>query len=523
MVAISGTITLWKYRRIPYEFEAGYPCSGDVRAAMDKWEKAAGVSFVTHRNEENYLVIRDPASQSSSSMVGMQAGAQNVYIEVGYKSLHELGHALGLIHEQIRSDRDQYVDVQWQNIVNGKSNSQFQVQSDSQNLTDYDPASVMHYPAPAKGWQGDPHDQEVWTMRWKADRDKTLGPESWSELSTLDKSIQGLYAKYLTIPVPMGAETANGSWNNPYAVQFPFSIGGRQFFYGQNLSGKNWFIQELLADGKMGSETDHGSWGYSYGVQFPFTIGGRVFFYGQNLDAKNWFIQELLSGGKMGNETDHGSWGYSYGVQFPFTIGDRVFFYGQNLDAKNWFIQELLSRGKMGDETDHGSWNFAYGVQFPFTIGGRVFFYGQNLVGKKWFIQELLSGGKMGQETDHGDWGNAYRVQFPYAIGSNHYFYGQNQDTNYWFIQRLQEGGKVGDELQGGFWQEPYGVQFPFAIGGSQYFYGQKITWFSGYNWFIQQLLIDVWWRNNIIVRRPPQKNQKVVFYQPQLHHNPQM
>ncbi|KAJ7794263.1 hypothetical protein B0H14DRAFT_3159162 [Mycena olivaceomarginata] len=473
MVATMGNAILWKYRRIPFEFESGYPHESDVRDAMTKWEKAAGVSFVEHRNEANYIVIQDPASGKSSSSIGMLGGKQTVEIEVGYKALHELGHVLGLTHEQRRSNRDTYVDMQWDNIDRGTSNGDFSLDSNSDNLTDYDPASVMHYPAPATGWGGTPDDQEVWTMRWKDDQNKQLGPQKWSELSDLDKSDKGLRAKYEKVPVPMGAETANGSWNYPYAVQFPFSIGDRQFFYGQNLSEKNWFIQELKSGGKMGDETDHGTWGNAYGVQFPFTIGDR----------------ELKSGGKMGDETDHGTWGNAYGVQFPFTIGDRVFFYGQNLSTNYWFIQELKSGGKMGDETDNGTWSYAYGVQFPFTIGGRVFFYGQNLSGKNWFIQELKSGGKMGDETDHGDWGNAYQVQFPYSIGSNQYFYGQNLSMNYWFIQKFEAGGKMGDELQGGFWNEPYSAQIPFAIGGSQYFYGQKLS--GAYNLFIQQL-IDV-------------------------------
>lgn len=50
----------------------------------------------------------------------------------------------------------------------------------------------------------------------------------------------------------MGVETANGSWSNAYLVQLPFSIGGRQFFYGQNQATRYWFIQELLPGGKMG-------------------------------------------------------------------------------------------------------------------------------------------------------------------------------------------------------------------------------------------------------------------------------
>lgn len=38
--------------------------------------------------------------------------------------LHELGHTLGLIHEQQRHDRDKYVTIYWDNIKKG-SKSQF--------------------------------------------------------------------------------------------------------------------------------------------------------------------------------------------------------------------------------------------------------------------------------------------------------------------------------------------------------------------------------------------------------------
>ena len=487
MVAMPGSVRLWTYRRIPYEFESGYLYPGAVRDAMDKWENAAGVSFVPRIREPNYLVIKYPPSGSSSSFVGMRGGDQNVYIKDGYKSLHELGHALGLIHEHSRSDRDQYIDVQWQNIVSRTSNGDFRLESDSQNLTGYDPASVMHYPAPATGWQGNPPDKEVWTMRWKSNWNRQLGPDNWSELSGPDKRPDGLRAKYLTVPVPMGAETTHGNFGSPHAAQFPFSIGGRQFFYAQDLRSNDWFIRELLSGGRMGSQTASGTWSYAYAVQFSFEVGGRVFFYGQNLNQKNWFIQELLTGGRMGQETAHGDWKYSYPVQFPFSIGGRQFLYGQNLDENNWFIQELLSNGKMGSETSHGNWTYSYGIQFPFSIGGRQFFYGQNLDEKNWFIQELLSGGKMGPETDHGNWANAYQVQFAYSINGNQYFYGQNQDTNYWFIQRLQAGGKMGDELQGGFWKYSYKVQFPFTIDDEQYFYGHRTG--GDYNWFIQKLL----------------------------------
>src|SRR6202011_5271234 len=59
--------------------------------------------------------------------------------------LHEMGHTIGLWHEQSRSDRDTYVNVMFNNIIKG-SRSNFDQQLDNaQNLTLYDYASVMHY------------------------------------------------------------------------------------------------------------------------------------------------------------------------------------------------------------------------------------------------------------------------------------------------------------------------------------------------------------------------------------------
>lgn len=60
---------------------------------------------------------------------------------------HEIGHALGAIHEQNRSDRDAYIQILSNNVTAGYTG--FNVLTNSVNPTIYDFRSVMHYGPPS--------------------------------------------------------------------------------------------------------------------------------------------------------------------------------------------------------------------------------------------------------------------------------------------------------------------------------------------------------------------------------------
>ncbi|CAF4621965.1 unnamed protein product [Rotaria sp. Silwood1] len=71
---------------------------------------------------------------------------------------HELLHVLGFFHEQSRPDRDEYVSIQWENIINGTEfNFQKYTWEDIDTLMiPYDYGSVMHYQANAFSSNGLP-------------------------------------------------------------------------------------------------------------------------------------------------------------------------------------------------------------------------------------------------------------------------------------------------------------------------------------------------------------------------------
>ncbi|KAK5929819.1 hypothetical protein CgunFtcFv8_011020 [Champsocephalus gunnari] len=103
------------------------------------------IRFTPHTTELNYIEFRN--GKGCSSYVGCVGGAQKLYsapsCSVG-NVCHEIIHALGLHHEHNRMDRDQYISVEWSNIMPGKRNNFEVKQGDTQNLP-YDLNSIMHY------------------------------------------------------------------------------------------------------------------------------------------------------------------------------------------------------------------------------------------------------------------------------------------------------------------------------------------------------------------------------------------
>jgi len=157
-LVITGAQFRWPGGVVPFTIDPALTDQARVTDAIAHWHSRTKIKFVARTNEANFITFKPGGGCSSS--VGMQGNGQQVITLAPECSkgnaIHEIGHAIGLWHEQGREDRAGFINILAQNIEAGKEHNFNQHISDGDDVGPYDFGSIMHYPADAFSKNGQP-------------------------------------------------------------------------------------------------------------------------------------------------------------------------------------------------------------------------------------------------------------------------------------------------------------------------------------------------------------------------------
>ncbi|CAJ0961622.1 unnamed protein product, partial [Mesorhabditis belari] len=154
----------WVYQKgndgsfvIPYKITGQFDLEENsiIMDAMRRITANTCIRFQKWNGESDYVEVQNRQNEGCYTIVGRQPGRNVVMLEANDRAtcvepdivIHELFHTIGLWHEHMRNDRDQYIRVNFDNIPSYYQSQFEKVTPDEATTYDipYDYRSVMHY------------------------------------------------------------------------------------------------------------------------------------------------------------------------------------------------------------------------------------------------------------------------------------------------------------------------------------------------------------------------------------------
>ena len=149
--AKSPDVNYWPNSTIHYHIQPNIQNPERILKAFNYLSEKTVLNFIPYEDGIMDAIVFEPTDKNCLSYIGRITGTQPIFISPEcewYHIVHEILHAVGLIHEHSRPDRNRYITIDWSNIPE-IYHSQFEILPETLVRDwlkyDYDIHSIMHY------------------------------------------------------------------------------------------------------------------------------------------------------------------------------------------------------------------------------------------------------------------------------------------------------------------------------------------------------------------------------------------
>ncbi len=152
--SVLSTRSRWPNNTVYYEIssklyeKSKLPDQTRITEAIKELKYYTNIKFIKRTDESNYVeFVYDKIG--CSSYVGMKGGRQKIRLaDWGWGKgtvIHEICHALGLLHEHSKPGRDTYITILEDNIIDDKMHNFEEIETAMPNTSGFDFESIMLY------------------------------------------------------------------------------------------------------------------------------------------------------------------------------------------------------------------------------------------------------------------------------------------------------------------------------------------------------------------------------------------
>ncbi|MGE3107965.1 MAG: M12 family metallopeptidase [Phycisphaerales bacterium] len=429
----------------------------EINAAIADYEYYSQARFQSSSAAAGTITFRrdDEVGGCGNSGVGFSAGGITIRLRESCDKgtvLHEMGHALGLFHEQQRPDREQFVtfhenNVDLTNFPDALGN--FTKKTDAECVThgSYDYGSIMHYPKNAFAKSG--------TVTLESPQDigqrAGLSAKDWETVRRLMPS--NVHLHQLNGNGSVGPEVTRYDWTEGWSVARYYRIGFADYLFLLKSGNGLMHMHRMNGDGVVGPQIQTKNWSAGWTVAEFFRNGPDTYLFLLKTDTGNMQIRRFNGDGKMGSKVDEANWssGWTRAAFYSVGFADYALFMKRSGEIHIHKMSGGKVRERVSEHNLPGS-GWQIGVHFNQNLGAdnRMFFCRND---GKARVQRIEWDGKLGGVIKSYDWTSGWTTGVIYERDwFTKYLFLLKASNGAVHVNKIEGDGKIGPRVDARNW-----------------------------------------------------------------------